>query len=91
MQSSPATVSEVHEALTKRSNLNVSRKTVERDLMEMLERKLVIANGLMPQRFEIIKHSDVELTFTKNEIEFLLSVIPSHLPVYHKIKNASEV
>lgn len=90
MQSSPASVSEVHDALTKRIKLEISRKTVQRDLLEMQERGIVSANGEIPQRFKLAKPFEIQLVLTVDEAEFLLSVIPLHISLYKKIKDATE-
>ncbi len=51
MQSSFVTVSEIHEALTKRMGVVVCRKTVERDMIEMVELGLVSQSPGIPARF----------------------------------------
>ena len=43
MQSEPLTVTAIHEALSLRMNLDISRKTIERELIEMLDNQFVLA------------------------------------------------
>jgi predicted DNA-binding transcriptional regulator YafY len=52
-QSAPWTITEVYEALVKRLGEDVSRKTIERDIDDLLEdRKVIVMPGL-PSRYQL--------------------------------------
>jgi hypothetical protein len=85
MQASPVTVTEIHEALSKRMHLDVSRKTIERDMIEMFEMKLVSVISGVPSRYTLNKPTDIELVLKIEEIQFLLALMKSDSELYCKL------
>ena len=75
MQSEPVTVTEIHEALSLRMNLDISRKTVERDIIEMVENQLVLAFVGVPSKFTLNKTTEIELSLKVEEIQSILKVM----------------
>ena len=75
MQSEPVTVTEIHEALSLRMNLDISRKTVERDIMEMVENQLVLAFVGVPSKFTLNKTAEIELSLKVEEIQAILKLM----------------
>ena len=75
MQSDPVTVTEIHEALSLRMNLDISRKTVERDIIEMVENQLVLAFVGVPSKFTLNKTAEIELSLKVEEIQAILKVM----------------
>ena len=72
MQSEPVTVTEIHEALSLRMNLDISRKTIERDIIEMVENQLVLAFVGVPSKFTLNKTAEIELSLKVEEIQSIL-------------------
>ena len=72
MQTSPATVTEIHEALSKRMNLDASRKTIERDIFEMSDLNLVSVITGVPSKYTLNKATEIELVLKVEEIQTIL-------------------
>ena len=85
MQASPVTVTEIHEALSKRMHLDVSRKTIERDMIEMFEMKLVSVFSGVPSKYSLNKPTDIELILKVEEIRILLQLVKSDSELYCKL------
>ena len=87
-QSGAATVSEIHEALVKRMNLDISRKTIERDIIDMVEEGLVSLSPGMPMRYQLIKPAEVDLALKVEEITLLLELLDQDSELHQKLKRA---
>jgi hypothetical protein len=90
MQASPVTVTEIHEALSKRMHLDVSRKTIERDMIEMFEMKLVSVISGVPSKYSLNKPTDIELILKVEEIRILLQLVKSDSELYCKLSKFIE-
>ena len=90
MQASPVTVTEIHEALSKRIHLDVSRKTIERDMIEMFEMKTVSVISGVPSKYSLNKPTDIELVLKVEEIQFLLALMKSDSELYCKLSKFIE-
>jgi hypothetical protein len=86
MQSSAASVTEVHEALVKRMNLKISRKTVERDLVELEESEVVSMKSQYPSRYWLNKLSEVELKLNVEDVNSIIAVLEPDSDLYVKLK-----
>ena len=87
-QSGAVTVSEIHEALVKRIGLDVSRKTIERDIIDMVGEGLVCLIAGMPMRYQLIKSTDVDLTLKVEEITLLLDLLDQDSELHQKLKRS---
>ncbi len=85
MQSGPVSVTEIHEALTKRVNLDVSRKTIERDMIELTENKAVSTHPGVPVRYFLSKPLEVELSLKVEEVQHILQVIDQKSELFSKL------
>lgn len=85
MQSSPVSVTEIHEALTKRVNIEVSRKTIERDMIELTENKAVNFQPGVPVRYFLNKPIEVEMSLTVEEVQRILQVIDQKSELFYKL------
>lgn len=74
-QPEPVTVTEIHEALSLRMNLDISRKTIERDIFEMVESQIVLASLGVPSKFTLNKTAEIELSLKVEEIQLILRLI----------------
>ena len=90
MQASPVTVTEIHEALSKRMHLDVSRKTIERDMIEMMELKTVSVISGVPSKYSLNKPTDIELVLKVEEIRILLQLVKSDSELYCKLSKFIE-
>lgn len=86
MQSSPSSVSEIHEALTRRMNIEVSRKTIERDLLDLVEERLIVVQEGVPQRFKLGQPDKIQITLTTEDLLYLLEIIPVTHRLYRILK-----
>ena len=86
MQANPVTVTEIHEALSKRMHLDVSRKTIERDMIEMFELKLVSAITGVPSKYSLNKPTDIELILKIEEIETILKLLEPTSDIFQKLQ-----
>jgi len=86
MQSVPVTVTEIHDALVNRMNLDVSRKTIERDMIEMGETKTVSVTPGVPSIYVINKPTEVEIVLKIEEIEIILKHLGPTSEVYKKLQ-----
>jgi molybdopterin-biosynthesis enzyme MoeA-like protein len=85
-QSSPLTISEIHEALVKRLGLEVSRKTIERDIDDLIEARILIVLPGMPARFELIVQDEIELVLKVQEIKEIIEVMGIESEISQKLK-----
>lgn len=90
MQSEPVTVTEIHEALSLRMNLDISRKTVERDIIEMVDNQLVLASQGIPSKYTLNKTTEIELSLKIEEIQSILSLMEPEGELYRKLSKSLE-
>jgi hypothetical protein len=90
MQSEPVTVTEIHEALSLRMNLDISRKTIERDIIEMVENQMVLASIGVPSKFTLNKTAEIELTLKVEEIQAILKVVDAEGELFWKLTKSLE-
>jgi predicted DNA-binding transcriptional regulator YafY len=88
LQSGGVTVSEIHEAMVKRMDLDISRKTIERDIIEMVEDGCLGLLSGLPSRYQLIKPVEVELTLKVEEINLLLELLDQNSELHQKLKRA---
>lgn len=85
MQSSPVTVSDIHEALTNRMHLDVSRKTVERDMIEMEEMDLISIIPGIPAKYYLNKAIEVDIRLKVEEVQAIVKQIDPSSEVFFKL------
>jgi hypothetical protein len=86
MQSEPFTVTEIHEALSLRMGLDISRKTIERDIIEMVDNQSVLAILGVPSKYTLNKTSEIELSLKVEEIETILKYLEPTSDIYQKLQ-----
>lgn len=86
MQSNPVSVTEIHEALTKRVHIDVSRKTIERDMIELTENKIVGVHPGIPIRYFLTKPVEVEVSLKVEEVQLILQVLDQDSELFIKLK-----
>ena len=85
MQSTSVTVTEIHEALTKRLSLRVSRKTIERDMVELMDTKCVSSVQGMPARYVLNKIDEILIRFRPDELKYILDRLEPDSDLYLKL------
>ena len=90
LQSGPLSISEIHDGLCKRLGIEISRKTVERDLVEMLEAQIVTITHGVPSRFSLNSPTQIELVLTVEEVKSILELTSTRVELYQKIKSILE-
>ena len=86
LQSGPQTITEVYEALVKRLGEEVSRKTIERDLDELIETRVVSLMPGIPARFTLVSGLEIELTLSLKELEHILTLLDPDSELAKKIR-----
>ncbi len=71
-QSSAVSVTEIHDAMTKRIHLDISRKTIERDTLEMVENGELTIERVGPNKFLLNKPFEVDLKLRVDDIKLIL-------------------
>jgi DeoR/GlpR family transcriptional regulator of sugar metabolism len=90
-QTSPCSISEIHEALTIRYHFRISRKTIQRDLQELCDKRQVIAFDGIPIRFSLAKPEELELVLKINEVNQILQCLDPQSELFIKIKSKSSI
>lgn len=85
MQSLPVTVTEIHEALSKRMHLKISRKTIERDMIEMVEVKSVTVTPGVPSKYTLNKPTEIEIVLKEDEVRQILQALNPGSDLYLKL------
>ena len=86
-QTSPCSVSEIHEALLVRYHLQVSRKTIHRDLQELCDKGQVVFFEGVPARYSLDKPDELELVLKINEIKQILQALDPKSELFLKLKS----
>jgi predicted DNA-binding transcriptional regulator YafY len=86
-QSDPQTISEVFDALVNRHGEEVSRKTIERDLDELLEAKALALLPGTPSKFKLIALEEVEIPLTLDEARTIILVLGEGSELATKIRS----
>lgn len=90
MQPKSSTVSEIHEALSKRMHLAVSRKTIERDIIEMADNNNVQVISGTPARYLLCMPTEIEVCLKVEEIRVILNHLESRSELYQKLNKFLE-
>jgi len=77
------TISEIHEWISKCTQVKVSRKTIQRDLEELIERRIVIQAEGCPLRFRLLATKIYCFKLGLDDVDQLLESISHN----SKIKN----
>jgi hypothetical protein len=88
LQTEALTVSEIHEAMVKRQGLDISRKTIERDIIEMVEDDLIDLSLGTPTRYRLKRATEVDLALKVEEITLLLELLDQNSELHQKLKRA---
>ena len=87
LQSSPQSITEIFEALVSRLGEDISRKTIERDLDQLIEERSVTLMPGTPARFQIIEVHEIEVILTKDEINTIISNLGEDSEIGKKLKS----
>jgi arginine repressor len=79
------TTTELFEKL-KALNFLITRKTVERDLLELIEEKVVRQTEGIPIKFFLVKEMEIFIKFNREEVDELLKYIPSDSLIRRKFE-----
>ena len=90
MQTTPLSLTEIHEALTLRMHLDFSRKTIERDVGEMVDNMSLKELPGTPKRYASLAPMEVELILKNEEVKEILRLLETTSELYRKIKKYSD-
>ncbi len=79
------TVTEIYEHIYKASHIDVTRKTIQRDMEELIERKEVLQQEGCPLRFSLIESKTYQIELTLKEIDEVLESLTSKPMIQEKI------
>ena len=85
-QTSPVSITDVYEALI-RSGDRISRKTIERDMGELIEAGSVMQKEGVPIKFVIKASAEIELILSIEELKEIIAILPSTSLLKLKIEN----
>jgi predicted DNA-binding transcriptional regulator YafY len=79
-------VTEIYQALFKIPGEDVSRKTIERDMDELVESQIVISIPGLPTRYQISDTDQIEISLTPDEIKQIIGLLGEHSDTSLKLK-----
>jgi predicted DNA-binding transcriptional regulator YafY len=85
MQSSPVTIRDIHEALSKRMHLEVSRRTVERDILEMEDMGMISIIPGIPAKYYLNKAIEVDIRLKVEEVQAIVQQIDPRSEIFFKL------
>lgn len=90
LQSFPATITEIHEALVKRMHLDVSRKTVERDMVYLVDQEVVSAQKGIPSRFVLNRPKEFIVSLKHAEVIQIIECMPLESDLIKRLRSLVE-
>ena len=91
IQSSSVTITEIHDALSRRMHLKISRKTIERDVVEMTESQIISVTIGVPSRYILNRPTEVEIILKIEEIKYILELIDKNSELGIKLLNLTRI
>ncbi len=88
LQTEPKSISEIHEALVGHWDLMVSRKTIERDILELEDSERLQSYPGTPTRYTLKGAFEVEITLQIQEIQYLLTLIDHQTDLAQKLRKS---
>lgn len=86
-QSSPQSVTEIYGALINRFGLDVSRKTIERDVLQMEDEGLIKAQHGTPVRYFLSGPLEIDIRLTLEEISMLIKLLGPESGITRKLRD----
>lgn len=80
-----STISKIHNWIQCNTQMKITRKTIERDIYEMIERKEIIQKEGYPIRFHFISNRIYQIELTLEEINSVLELLTDRSDIYKKI------
>jgi DeoR/GlpR family transcriptional regulator of sugar metabolism len=86
-QSGPQSITEIYGALINRLGLDVSRKTIERDVLQMEEEGLIRAHQGTPVRYYLNGPPEIDIRLTLEEVTILIKLLGPDSPISDKLRD----
>lgn len=86
-QSDPQSITEIYGALRNRFGLEVSRKTIERDVLQMEEEGFIRAHEVRPFRNYLRDPPEIDIRLTLEEVTILIELLGSGPPIAGKLRD----
>ena len=80
------TLSEIHKKMKLITNLEVSRKTIQRDIFEMIQRGIIIQSSIKPLKVSLWGQFGAIINLSHEEITYLIVVLPDSHPLNIRLK-----
>ena len=80
------TLSEIHEKMKLITNLEISRKTIQRDIFEMIQRGIIIQSSIRPLKVCLWGQFGAIINLSHEEITYLIVVLPDNHPLNIRLK-----
>lgn len=87
-QDKPLTTSEIFETISMQKDISLVRKTLQRDLMEMIEERIITQTSESPLRFHLIPVMKAKIEIEREEAMTLLKILSPDSRLYKKIEIA---
>lgn len=79
------TITEIYEWIFKTCHIDVTRKTIQRDMDELIERKEVLQREGCPLRFSLIETKTYQIELTLVEVDEVLASLTNKPAIQEKI------
>lgn len=75
MKGEDTTITEIYEYLRFRAHVQVSRKTIQRDMDELIEKRIVLQKEGCPLKFSLIEDKTCRIELNIQEIDELIEIL----------------
>ncbi len=80
------TLSEIYEEIKTGTNLDVSQKTIERDIFEMIQKGIIIESSIKPRKVSLWGQFGAIVHLSHEEITYLIVALPESHPLNIRLK-----
>lgn len=84
MQSSSVSITEIYEAI-RRLGDKISRKTIERDMGELIENGTVLQSEGVPIKFIVKPSAEIELALRVDELKLIIDLLADNSDLKRKL------
>jgi hypothetical protein len=80
------TLSEIYEEIKTGTNLDVSQKTIEREIFEMIQKGIIIESSIKPRKVSLWGQFGAIVHLSHEEITYLIVALPESHPLNIRLK-----
>lgn len=79
------TISEIHKWILEYVKKDIGRKTIQRDIIEMITRGEIIQKGGFPSRFKLSKATNYNIELNLHEVDLIIELLSNNPAIQKKI------